>query len=385
MKPTTVLITAITVSTTLLIGGIMSGCTTHPQSEEHSQSRMMSSPQFNGKKFVNASGVSASGDLGKMFSALKDVILNKSSKATPKDALPVQPLLAENMVNQTKSELSFARIGHSTLLIQLEGKFWLTDPVFSERVSPVQWIGPKRFHPAPISIEDLPQIEGVIISHDHYDHLDHASVMKLQEKTQHFLVPLGIGDRLRSWGIEEAKITEFDWWDTMTIDNVEIVATPAQHFSGRGLLDGDQTLWASWVIRSAQHSVYFSGDTGYFPGFKEIGERLGPFNYAFMECGAYNELWRDIHMMPEDTLQAFKDVQGEVLVPIHNGTFDLSTHAWFDPFIQIQELASQSNIPLLTPVMGEVVMGNQQFNLAKGWWEYMQLVQSTQTKQVFDH
>ena len=373
---TATFITAIAASTALLIGGIMTGCATYSHTDEATQSRIDSSPQFNGEKFTNTSGIRMNGDLGKMFSAMKDFLFNKDPKATPENVIPVQPLFTHNMLNRKQNDLSFSRIGHSTLLVQMEGKFWLTDPVFSERVSPVQWAGPKRFHPAPISIPELPEIEGVIISHDHYDHLDHTSVLALNKKTNHFLVPLGIGDRLRSWGIDPAKITEFDWWENKQIGNVEIIATPAQHFSGRGLLDGDQTLWASWVIRSENHSVYFSGDTGYFPGFKEIGEKYGPFNYAFMECGAYNELWRDIHMMPEDTMQAFKDVKGEVLVPIHNGTFDLSTHAWFDPFEQIQSLAQQNNVPLLTPVMGEVVMGTQQMNLAKGWWEYMQFVQT---------
>lgn len=236
---------------------------------------------------------------------------------------------------------------------------WLTAPVFSERVSPLQWIGPKRFHDVPLDLNDLPDITGVVISHNHYDHLDEGSIKLLSNKVQHFVVPLGIGDSLREWGVEEGKIIELDWWQDFEVAGVQVVSTPAQHFSGRGITDGDETLWSSWVIRTNEAAVYFSGDTGYFEGFKEIGERFGPFDYAFMECGAYNEQWRDIHMLPEDTLQAFLDVKGKVLVPVHNSTFDLSTHAWYDPYVQINALAEQHGVELLTPVIGNTVDSSQ--------------------------
>jgi L-ascorbate metabolism protein UlaG (beta-lactamase superfamily) len=220
----------------------------------------------------------------------------------------------------------------------------------------------------PLNVDELPEIEAVIISHNHYDHLDYGSIQKLKDKVNHFLVPLGNGQTLLDWGVEKEKITEFDWWDSIKIDTVEIIATPAQHFSGRGVLDRDESLWASWIIRNKDHSIYYSGDTGYFDGFKEIGDKYGPFDYAFMECGAYNQLWRNIHLMPEDTIQAFKDVKGNILVPVHNGTFDLSTHAWFDPFVQIKELAQQHNVQLMTPLIGEVVIKQSSYS-NYAWWE----------------
>ena len=232
-------------------------------------------------------------------------------------------------------------------------------------------LAPSVFHEVPVDINQLPSIEGVIISHNHYDHLDHGSIQQLKDRVNHFLVPLGIGRKLQDWGVAKEKITELDWWEKKTIGGVELIATPAQHFSGRGVFDSDKTLWNSWIVKSQEHSIYFSGDTGYFPGFTEIGERYGPFDYAFMECGAYNKQWSDIHMMPEDTLQAFKDVKGKVLVPVHNGTFDLSTHAWFDPMERITALAKKDDIPVLLPVIGDTVQLSQALRTESdnSWWK----------------
>ncbi len=160
----------------------------------------------------------------------------------------------------------------------------------------MQWAGPKRFHPAPLSIEDLPQLRAVIISHDHYDHLDKGSIRRLRDKVDTFVTPLGIGEHLRNWGVEPERIVELDWWQDVELEGLTLTATPAQHFSGRGLHDRNRTLWASWVIQSSDHSLFFSGDTGYFDGFREIGERFGPFDVTMIETGAYNRAWRKVHM-----------------------------------------------------------------------------------------
>ena len=216
----------------------------------------------------------------------------------------------------------------------------------------------------------LPEIEGVVISHNHYDHLDYGSIKKLKDSVQTFIVPLGISSTLESWGIAPRKVIELDWWESVSLSGVEFISTPSQHFSGRGVFDTDKTLWSSWVIRTSNESIYFSGDSGYFSGFKDIGDKYGPFDYAFMECGAYNKAWKDVHMMPEETVQAFKDVNGKVLVPIHNGTFDLSTHAWFEPLERVSELALKDNLTLLTPVMGEVVTHPPKMRLENPlWWK----------------
>ncbi|WP_281646803.1 MBL fold metallo-hydrolase [Parendozoicomonas sp. Alg238-R29] len=349
----------------------MVGCAKFTGFSGRENDRFEQSPQFSQEagKFRNQVSTNQF-SFGKLWGATREVLFNKHPETTPADGVAIQPLNISAFEVSENQSPRFARLGHSTLLIQLGGKNWLTDPVFSKRASPVQWAGPKRFHEVPVDIEQLPDIEGVLISHNHYDHLDYGSIQILKDSVNHFIVPLGIRSQLREWGVDESKIIELDWWQTKQFGDIELVSTPAQHFSGRGLLDSDKTLWSSWVIRTKDHSLYFSGDTGYFAGFKEIGERYGPFDYAFMECGAYNRLWRDIHMMPEDTLQAFKDVQGKVLVPIHNGTFDLSNHAWFDPMERITALAQQENIQTLLPVIGETISYSQTLNRPmESWWK----------------
>jgi L-ascorbate metabolism protein UlaG (beta-lactamase superfamily) len=222
---------------------------------------------------------------------------------------------------------SLFRLGHSTILLKLRGQYWLTDPVFSERASPVQWMGPARFHAPPISIDELPPIAGVILSHNHYDHLDHAAVMQLAGKTARFIAPLGVGDQLIAWGVDASKVEQLDWWQSTEANGLRLTATPGQHFSGRGLGDSDRSLWASWVIQDGDFRIFFSGDTGYFDGFKAIGEKYGPFDLTMIETGAYDPRWAFVHMQPEQTLQAHLDLRGKWLLPIHNGTFDLAcTH-----------------------------------------------------------
>src|SRR5471030_3475186 len=211
---------------------------------------------------------------------------NKPDGTVPTKAVPVQALTHAQLLAAPDNTLF--RLGHSTLLLKLNGQFFLTDPVFSERASPVQWAGPKRFHQPPISLEELPPIEAVILSHDHYDHLDYQAVLKLADKTKYFLTPLGVGDTLIKWGIDASKIRQLDWWQGTEVDGIQFIATPSQHFSGRGLFDGNSTLWASWVMIEGHTRIFFSGDTGYFDGFKHIGEQYGPFDLTLMETGAYN-------------------------------------------------------------------------------------------------
>jgi L-ascorbate metabolism protein UlaG (beta-lactamase superfamily) len=246
------------------------------------------------------------------------------------------------------------------MLLKLRGGFWITDPVFAERASPVQWMGPKRFHAPPIALDELPPLRGVILSHDHYDHLDRDTVLQLANTAGVFLAPLGVGDRLVAWGVDPQKVRQFDWWEGATIDGVQFTATPAQHFSGRGMFDGNKTLWASWVIvddalpgQGDALRVFFSGDTGYFDGFKEIGRRFGPFDVTLLETGAYDPQWPYVHMQPEQTVQAHEDLRGRWLVPVHNGTFDLAMHGWTEPFERVLALTGERGIALATPRMGE--------------------------------
>ncbi|AXW64500.1 hydrolase (plasmid) [Ralstonia solanacearum] len=276
--------------------------------------------------------------------------LNKPANTVPDQPVPTHALTRDALLGAPDRTLF--RLGHSTVLLKLRGVFWLTDPVFSERASPVQWLGPKRFHPPPIALADLPDIEAVILSHDHYDHLDRETVLALAPKVKHFLTPLGVGDRLIDWGIAADKVRQLNWWQSAMVGGLQLTATPAQHFSGRTPFDGNRTLWASWVLIDDDLRIFFSGDTGYFPGFKAIGDRFGPFDLTLMETGAYDPRWSYVHMLPEQTVQAHLDLRGRRLLPIHNGTFDLALHAWQEPFERVAAAARARAVEVLTPAIG---------------------------------
>jgi len=319
-------------------------------------------------KFFNLTPNRHRPGLWKTLQLMWKFAFNKPIGTVPSLPVPVLDITQAQLL--AAPDRSLFRLGHSTLLLKLDGEFWLTDPVFSKRASPFQWIGPKRFHQPPISIAELPPIKGVILSHNHYDHLDYDAVMQLKDKVEHFLTPLGVGDTLIKWGVEATKVQQLDWWQETTVHGIRFAATPAHHFSGRGLSDSNATLWASWVIIADDLRVFFSGDTGYFEGFKEIGHRYGPFDLTMIETGAYGLDWPDVHMQPEQTLQAHLDLQGKHLLPVHNGTFDLSLHVWDDPFERIVALAESAGVPVCTPQMGEHVNLNAPH--AEGrWWRAM--------------
>jgi L-ascorbate metabolism protein UlaG (beta-lactamase superfamily) len=272
----------------------------------------------------------------------------------PRGQLPQMQLALPELLNNERSGLKVSWLGHSSLLMQIDGYSILTDPVFERKVS---LIGPSRFSAdLPLSVYALQHVDVVIVSHDHYDHLNKFSVQQLVDKTGVFIVPLKVGKRLIKWGVPKEKIVELGWWDEAHPQSgLKIAATPAQHFSGRGLFDRNSTLWASWVIETGKHKVFFSGDTGYFDGFKEIGKKYGPFDVAFLECGAYNEHWSNVHMFPEQTVQAGIDLGARVLQPIHWATFNLAMHAWYEPVERLTEAAWNRSVKLSIPVMGQVV------------------------------
>lgn len=282
-----------------------------------------------------------------------DVFFNKPTGTAPTSPVPIHRLTRDEL--DAAPNHSLYRLGHSTVLMKLHSQWWLTDPVFSDRASPVLFAGPKRFHPPPITIEDLPPIRGVIVSHDHYDHLDHAAILALDGKVRLFLTPLGVGDLLAKWGIAKEKIQQLDWWQSTEVDGMHLTATPAQHFSGRGFTDGNRTLWASWVIEDDGLRVFFSGDSGYFDGFAEIGRQFGPFDVTLMETGAYNAQWPYVHLHPHQTVMAHLDLEGRWLLPIHNGTFDLAMHTWEDPFDQVLHFAAERGVQVSMPMIGERV------------------------------
>jgi len=305
------------------------------------------------------------GMLGRTARLFWKFTFDKPQGTRPGGRVPVDAVTREGLL--AAPDRTLWRLGHSTVLMKLRGGFWLTDPVFAERASPVWFAGPKRFHKPPISIKELPEIKAVVISHDHYDHLDKNAIRKLAKKTEWFIVPLGVGAMLVEWGVDRAKVRELEWWDETQVDGVRLVSTPTQHFSGRSIWHRNETLFCSWVVIDGDLRVFYGADSGYFEGFKRIGERFGPFDVTLMENGAYNVNWPLIHMQPAETVQAHRDVRGEWMVPIHNGTFDLAMHGWTEPMERVQELAAKHGVRVCTPRFGEAVRLND-MGAGSCWW-----------------
>ena len=260
-------------------------------------------------------------------------------------------------------------LGHASVLLEVDGSRVLADPVWSDRVSPSATVGPRRLHPLPFDPATLPQVDAIVISHDHYDHLDSPTI-ELLTRTQQapFLVPLGVGSHLRAWGVPVERIIELDWDEAATVGDLTIVCTEARHFSGRGLLRNN-TLWSSWAVSGPKHRVFFGGDTGYTPAFAGIGARYGPFDLTVLPIGAYGAAWPDIHMNPEEAVQAHGDLGGVVLLPIHWATFDLAFHPWAEPVERLLLAGADRNVRLaLPPPGGRVVAEEASSGAQTGWW-----------------
>lgn len=323
------------------------------------------SPQFADEAFRNPVTPKQPG-AREMASLMWRFLFDKPKDTVPAAPLPVRTIPRDEL--QAAADGTLYRLGHSTLLLKLDGGWWLTDPVFSKRASPMQWAGPKRFHAPALALADLPPITGVILSHDHYDHLDKAAIRALSDRVQHFYAPLGVGDLLVKWGVPRERVSQFDWWQSVQVGQLRLTATPAQHFSGRAPFQNNPTLWASWVIQTPDLRLFFSGDSGYFSGFREIGERFGPFDVTLMECGAYDAQWSGVHMLPAQSVQAHRDLRGRWMLPIHNGTFDLAFHAWHAPLEAVAAEAQRQGVAVSTPMMGEPVnlQAPQPFT---AWWQ----------------
>jgi L-ascorbate metabolism protein UlaG (beta-lactamase superfamily) len=301
----------------------------------------------------------------RMLRMMWKFMFDKPAYTRPRGKVPVDVLRRAAL--EAAPDRTLWRLGHSTLLLKLRGDFFLTDPVFAMRASPVWFAGPKRFHKTPISIKNLPPIRAVILSHDHYDHLDKQAIRRLSKKTAHFVVPRGVGAILTGWGVDAAKVREREWWQHTMVDGLRLTLTPTQHFSGRSLWNRNQTLFGSWVIEDEDFRLFYGGDSGYFEGFREIGARFGGFDVTLIENGAYNVRWPVVHMQPEETVQAHRDLRGEWLLPIHNGTFDLALHPWTEPMERIQALAAAEGIRVATPRFGQPVRLDA-MTTGECWW-----------------
>ncbi len=327
----------------------------------------LTSKNYEDGKFVNVKRVEMDMSLRDMGKGIVEY-LKSQPNTTPKEDVPVTKTDSTSIVNYN-GPARLIWFGHSSFILQIEGKIVLIDPMLGPVPAPHPLLGGKRFSKElPLDIEKLPAIDAVLISHDHYDHLDYGSIKKLKDKVKMFYSPLGVGVHLQEWGIETERIVELDWWEETNVEALNFKCTPAQHFSGRGFSDRAKTLWCSWIIKSNSKNIFFSGDSGYADHFKEIGEKFGPFDFAMMECGQYNEKWPEIHMFPEETAQAGLDVKAKKIMPIHWGAFKLAMHTWTDPVERITKKAKELNIQVVTPKIGEpIYLGNEDV-LPNEWW-----------------
>lgn len=295
--------------------------------------------------------------------------VRRNQRRTPPAPLPALNPLA-TWARPVETGFRTTWLGHSTVLLEIDGARVLTDPVWGDRASPYSFAGPKRFQPVPVSVAALPKLDAVIVSHDHYDHLDYPTILELAKTDVPFFTSLGVGAHLEAWGIPASRITELDWWDSVSVPNTElrISAAPSQHFSGRGVGDRNTTLWSSFVVEGPKHSVFFSGDTGLTREYEEIRKRFGEFDLVMLEIGAWNEAWGDIHLGPKNALEALRYLGGGRLLPVHWGTFNLALHAWDEPAETLVRLASEQRSELFMPRLGAALEPSRVESGVETWW-----------------
>ncbi|MCU1318661.1 MAG: beta-lactamase domain protein [Edaphobacter sp.] len=324
-----------------------------------------------GRRFVNPV-LTQVGEWSTIFKVLPLYLSNKEEKVPRR---PPGPFRTDASVYATApiSGLRVTWMGHSSMLLEIDGLRVLIDPVWDERASPMRWAGPKRFFAAPVALEELPQVDVVLVSHDHYDHLGEDTIRRLTAlesmRRAEWVTSLGVGAVLRRFGVDGARVSELDWTQSVDVGGLEITAVPARHFSGRGMFNRFETLWSAFVLKGAKHTVYFGADSGWWEGFAEIGAAHGPFDLTMLEIGAYHELWGNIHLGPEGAARAFTALGGKgLLMPIHWGLFDLALHAWRQPIQRLLEIADARTIRLWAPEPGrptEVVRGVE---VRSEWW-----------------
>tara|TARA_R110002050_G_scaffold49818_8_gene115569 strand:+ start:15867 stop:16988 length:1122 start_codon:yes stop_codon:yes gene_type:complete len=331
------------------------------------KSRFSESPQWNGKVFENATETVMDINLSTMPGLLKEQFSDRAARA-PKEKLPIAQFDGKVWQADT-NPFSFIWFGHSVGLMKMAGLNLLIDPMFGPDASPIGPFRTKRYSDSTLRIiNELPELDAVLITHDHYDHLDYDSFQLLKGKVKHYYVPLGVKRHLLRWDIPSEMITEFDWWDNAKLGDIEMTFVPARHFSGRGPFDRAESLWGGWTFVSNTHRVYWTGDGGYGEHFKEIGEKLGPFDWAFVECGQYNKLWHAIHMYPEESVQAAIDMKAKTAIPIHWGAFTLALHDWKNPVERFKEEALAKNQNIYMPEMGvPIAFADEQGR--EYWWE----------------
>ena len=319
--------------------------------------RIEASPRYRDGRFHNSElleSISEAKTLAQRLGIISEFFMG-GARRVPTTLLPVEsPLQAWSRPPDTGLRATW--LGHSTVLLEMDGVRVLTDPVWGERVSPVEWAGPRRFHRAPATVAELPPLDAVLVSHDHFDHLDYPTIAMLARRDVPFVTSLGVGAHLEAWGVRASRITELDWWEETTLPGgrLSFTATPSRHFSGRGN-GSNRTAWSSWSLRSANHGVFFSGDTGLTPEFETIRERCGVHDLVMLEVGAYHPSWGQVHLGPDNALIAHQMLGGGALLPVHWGTFDLGLHPWDEPIETLSAGAAAARIQLLTPRLGRAI------------------------------
>jgi len=327
--------------------------------------RIKASPQFNGQTFVNTHPVAAGFKPGVERPTMRDFLCG-GERRVPTGPLPLVEPTAQ-WAKRPDTGLRVTWLGHSSLFIEIDGVRLLTDPVWGQRASPLPFAGPKRFHPPVVRLGALPPIDAVIISHDHYDHLDSPTIHALANSDVPFVTSLGVGARLERWHIAAERITELDWWEATDVKGLRITAAPAQHFSGRGLKDRNSTLWSSFHLQGPKHSFFYGADSGLTGEYSDIAKRFGPFDAVALEIGAYHPAWGDIHLGPNNAIEARTRLGSGAFLPIHWGTFNLAMHAWDEPIETVFNLAPARGIQLLTPRLGEP-FELESAELPEPWW-----------------
>ncbi|WP_405603837.1 MBL fold metallo-hydrolase [Streptomyces sp. NBC_01410] len=335
--------------------------------------RIKRSPNFSDGVFQNPVGARTRPSGGSMIEFAK-IYFRKEARArrSPVGHVPLHATTLADLAKPPASGLRLTWMGHSSVLTEIDGRRVLFDPVWGERCSPFPFAGPKRLHPVPVSLAALGPVDVVVISHDHYDHLDLPSIRALASTDTIFAVPLGVGAHLEHWGVPADRLRELDWNESAEVAGLRLTATPARHFCGRGIRNQQHTLWASWAVAGPEHRVYHSGDTGYFPGFKDIGAEHGPFDATMIQIGAYSEYWPDIHMTPAEGMRAHLDLQGGepsgAMLPIHWGTFNLAPHPWAEPGEGTVAAAAAEGARVALPRPGEPFEPTGESVPSELWW-----------------
>jgi L-ascorbate metabolism protein UlaG (beta-lactamase superfamily) len=327
--------------------------------------RIKQSPNYRDDNFQNLSKTEMMAEDASYFKLIRQYF---GKGVVGREPLITIPSVKTDLKN-LPDEPCLVWFGHSSYMIHIDGKNILVDPVFSERTSPVQYFGNKAYPGSMVyAAEDMPDLDVIIITHDHYDHLDYNSILKLKARTKLFCTSLGVGSHLEYWGVSEKNIIEFDWWDSKGIlPGIEIRTAPARHFSGRGLTR-NKTLWSSFILTTSKYKIFIGGDSGYDTHFKTIGEKYGPFDLVILENGQYNTMWPYIHMLPEQVVQASIDLKGKVLMPVHWSKYTLALHAWNEPIERALKKAIELNVTVTTPKIGEKVELDKTYP-AVTWWK----------------